>query len=88
MTGQRRMSDLATKRHGLIAEMTKMSSQETWFATTTPRRGLMPGGSPRTESWTPRMRSSSSDQRRITRARAPASSFGYWNVTRTSPAAK
>jgi hypothetical protein len=35
ITGQRRTSDLATKRTGLTAWITQMSSQDTWFATST-----------------------------------------------------
>ena len=35
MSGQRRTSDLATKRTGLTAWITQMSSHDTWFETMT-----------------------------------------------------
>ena len=51
MTGQRTMSALATKRHGITALIAKMSIQEMWFESSI--RPMRPAWMPVSESSSP-----------------------------------
>src|SRR6266511_2495672 len=72
-SGHPRTSALATSRHRPAASRITMSSQETWFATTSARRS---GSRPRTLQRTPRTCSVARAQAPTARARPPRGSSG------------
>ena len=61
--GQRRTSDLATKRVGTAALMAKISSHDTWFATSRNGAASRSGGAPCMVSCAARWRTNWADQR-------------------------
>ncbi|GEM_PF-4618897 len=75
ISGQCATSSFATKPVGASALMTKMSSQEMWFATTSPAGGGACAAPP-APSFTPSVSSSWRDQRRLSMRRGLAPSQG------------